>query len=76
MSTVTEIEAAIRNLPSNERELLESRLFSERFGLEKLDVAERDELLASLDEADREIDAGLGASADELRKSVRSWAGK
>jgi hypothetical protein len=32
------------------------------------------ELLASLDEADREIDDGRGFSADQLRESVRFWA--
>jgi hypothetical protein len=76
MSTVIQIEEAIGRLPTEEREALESRLISRRFGLEALDDAERVELLASLDEADREIDEGRGCSPDELREAVRSWAGK
>jgi hypothetical protein len=76
MSTVTEIEEAIGRLPAAEREALESRLISRRFGLDGLDDQERSVLLASLEEADREIDEGHGCSADELRQAVRSWAGR
>jgi hypothetical protein len=76
MSTVAEIEEAIGRLPAAEREALESRIFSRRFGLDALDDQQRTELLASLDEADREIDEGGGCSPDELRKAVRSWAGR
>ena len=46
------------------------------FGLDALDAAERAELLASLDEAEREIDAGHGTTADELRQAVSTWAGR
>ena len=76
MSTVAEIETAIEGLPMDEREALESRLLARRFGLDAMSDGERAELLASLDEAEREIDAGRGLSADELRQSVRAWAGK
>jgi hypothetical protein len=76
VSTVTEIEEVIGRLPAEDREALESRLISRRFGLDTLDDAERAELLASLDEADREIDEGRGCSPDELRKAVRKWAGR
>jgi hypothetical protein len=76
MSKLTEIEEAIRNLPAPEREMLEARMLSMRFGLETLDVDERSQLLASLDDADAEIDAGLGVSANELREAVRSWTGR
>lgn len=76
MSTTAEIEQAIELLPVAERESLENRLLSRRFGLDALDAAERAELLASLDEAEREIDAGHGATADELRQAVSTWAGK
>jgi hypothetical protein len=76
MSTVTEIEDAIGRLPATEREALESRLFSRRFGLDALDDQERVELLASLDEADREIDEVRGCSPDELRQALRSWVGR
>ena len=76
MSTLAEIENAIGLLPAAEREALESRLLSQRFGLEALDNGERAELLASLDAAEREIDAGRSHSADELRHAVRTWAGR
>lgn len=74
MSTVTEIEEAIGRLPVAEREALESRLSSRRFGLDAVDDQQRADLLSSLDEADREIDEGRGCSPDEHRKAVRSWA--
>jgi hypothetical protein len=76
MSTVSEIEEAIGRLPATEREALESRLFSRRFGLDALDDEQRAELTASLDEAEREIGEGRVFSADELRQAVRSWAGQ
>jgi hypothetical protein len=75
MSTLSEIEDAIRSLSDSDRELLEARMISRRFGLDDLKAGERDELLKSLDEAEREIDLGLGVSADQLRKAVRSWTG-
>jgi len=76
MSTLAEIESAIECLPVAEREALEGRLLSRRFGLDALDAAERAALLASLDEAEREIDGGRGLSADDLRRDVRAWAGR
>ena len=76
MSTVAEIETALGQLPAAEREALETRLLARRFGLASLDEDERAELLASLDAAEREIDAGQGHSAAELRQAVRAWAGK
>jgi hypothetical protein len=74
MSTVPEIETAIARLPEEECEALESRLLARRFGLDAMSADERAELLAFLDEAEREIDAGRSLSADELRQSVRTWA--
>ncbi len=76
MSTLAEIENAIGLLPAGEREVLESRLLARRFGLDELDGSVRAELLASLDEAEREIDAGRTHTADELRHAVRTWAGR
>ena len=76
MSTVAEIENAIGLLPAEEREAIESRLLARRFGLDSLDEDEHAELLASLDAAEREIDAGQSHSAAELRQAVRAWAGK
>lgn len=60
----------------SERETLESRLLNRRFGLEALDDAERTELRAWLDEAERDIDEGRVHTADELRHAVRSWTGE
>ncbi len=76
MSTLAEIESAIERLSVAEREALEGRLLSRRFGLDALDAAERAALLASLDEAECEIDGGRGLSADDLRRDVRAWAGR
>jgi hypothetical protein len=76
MSKVAEIESAIAGLSASEREVLESRLLARRFGLKSMSDDDRAELLASLDEAEQEIDSGHGLSADELRQSVRKWAGR
>jgi hypothetical protein len=76
MSTVQEIEAAIERLPTSEREAFESRVVARRYGLDALGPDEYRELLASLDEAEREIDAGRGLSADDLRRKLPPSAGK
>lgn len=76
MSGIDAIEEAIERLPVAEREALESRLLRRRFGLDVLDENERTELLASLDEAECEIDQGRSYTADELRQAVRSWPGE
>lgn len=75
MSTAAEIESAIEKLSATEREALEARWLSRRFGLDALEDAESAKLLASLDAAEQEIDEGHSHSADELRKAVREWAG-
>ena len=72
MSTVAEIEEAIERLPVAERESLETWLLSRRFGFDALSAEERAELLASLDEAERDIDAGRGLSAD-AHSGRTSW---
>ena len=76
MTTVQEIEAALERLPATEREAFESRLIARRCGLDALGSDEYRELLASLDEAEQEIDAGRGVSADGLREKLTAWAGK
>ena len=76
MSTVQEIEAALERLPATEREAFESRLIARRCGLDALGSEEYGKLLASLDEAEQEIDAGRGVSADSLRQKLDTWAGK
>jgi len=76
VTTVQEIEAALERLPATEREAFESRLIARRCGLDALGSDEYRELLASLDEAEQEIDAGRGVSADGLREKLTAWAGK
>ena len=76
MSTVEAIEQAIERLTAVEREALESRLLTRRFGLDVLDDHARTDLLASLDQAERDIDEGRSHTADELRHAVRSWTGE
>jgi len=55
---------------------LESRLLLRRCGLNALNEAERAELIASLDEAERDVDEGRTYNGDQLRQAVRSWLGK
>ena len=76
VNTAAEIEKAIERLPWPERESLENRLLSRRFGLDARSDADRAELLGSLDEAEREIDEGRGLTGDELRQAVRKWTGR
>jgi hypothetical protein len=74
--SIEQIEQAIQQLPAFERDALESRLLARRFGLNALGEAERTELIASLDEAEREIDHGQAYNGNHLRQAVRSWLGK
>ena len=60
MSKVEAIEQAIERLTAVEREALESRLLNRRFGLDAPNDLEREDLLASLDQAERDIDEGRG----------------
>jgi hypothetical protein len=76
MVSIEQIEQAIERLPTAERDALESRLLARRFGLDALSEAERAELMASLDEAERDIDEGRTYNGDQLRQAVRSWLGK
>jgi hypothetical protein len=76
VSTVQEIEQAIERLSDAQRDELESRLLARRFGLETLTETERTELMASLEQAEREINDGRSYSGNELRQAVRSWLGK
>jgi len=74
--SIEQIEEAIEGLPASDRDALESRLLARRFGLDALNEAERAELIASLDEAERDIDQGRTYNGDQLRQAVRSWLGK
>jgi hypothetical protein len=74
--SIEQIERAIEQLPAAERDALESRLLARRCGLDALSEAERAELIASLEEADGDIDAGRSYTGDQLLQAVRSWLGK
>jgi hypothetical protein len=74
--SIEQIEQAIAQLPAAEREALESRLLARRCGLDALDEAERNELIASVDQAEQDIDQGRTYNGDQLRQAVRSWLGK
>jgi hypothetical protein len=74
--SIEQIERAIEQLPAAEREALESRLLARRCGLDALSEVERAELIASLDQAEREIDEGQSYNGEQLRQAVRSWLGK
>jgi hypothetical protein len=76
VSTVPEIEEAIAKLPSPERDALESRLLARRLGLDAITGDELAQLIASLDEAERQIDNGQTHTGDDLRGAIRSWLGK
>lgn len=74
--SIEQIEEAIEQLPAAEREALESRFLARRYGLDALSETERAELIASVEEAERDIDQGRTYNGDQLRQAVRSWLGK
>ena len=74
MSTLTEIQDAVAQLPSNEKKALQLWLNSQTEP--EMTAHEEERLLRSLDEAIRDVDAGKGVSIDEARKRVGSWAAK
>jgi hypothetical protein len=74
MSTISEIQEAIEKLPASEKSALAAWLQSK----EEPIMSERDEaaLLARLDNAAAELDAGKGVPLARVREKVRGWAGK
>ena len=74
MSTLAEIQDAVAHLPDNEKKALQMWLNSQ--AEPEMSQQEEEQLLRSLDEAMRDIDAGKGVSIDDLRKRVGSWAAK
>ena len=74
MSTLVEIQDAVAQLPSNERKALQLWLDSQTEP--EMTAQEEQQLLRSLGEAVRDIDAGKGVPLDEVRKRVTSWAAK
>jgi hypothetical protein len=69
--SIEQIEQAIEQLPAAERDALESRLLARRCGLDALNEKEQAELLASLDEAEREIDSGESYTPDQVSQWLR-----
>jgi len=74
MSTITEIQAAIEKLPTNEKSALAAWLQSQEEPI--MSEAEERALLARLDKAAAELDAGKGVSLERVREKIRGRAGK
>ena len=74
MSTITEIREAIEKLPANEKSALAAWLQSQEEPI--MSEAEQKALLARLDNAAAELDAGQGVPLARVREKIRGWAGK
>src|SRR5438270_533133 len=74
MSTITEIQEAIEKLPSSEKSALAAWLQSKDEPI--MSEAEETALLARLDKAAAELDAGKGVPLERVREKIRGWAGK
>ena len=74
VSTITEIQNAIDKLPAKERSALAAWLRSQ----DQPRMSEREEaaLLASLDKAATELDAGRGVPVERVREMVGQWLRK
>jgi predicted transcriptional regulator len=74
MSTITEIQEAIGRLPEKEKSALSAWLQSQ----EKPLLSQTDEaaVLARLDKAAAELDAGEGVPLERVREKIRGWGGK
>ena len=74
MSTITEIQEAIEKLPADEKSALAAWLQSKEEPV--MSEAEEKALLARLDKAAAELDAGKGVPFGRVREKIRGWAGK
>ncbi|HEY4257973.1 MAG TPA: hypothetical protein VGM66_12225 [Candidatus Udaeobacter sp.] len=74
MSTITEIQAAIEKLPESEKSALAAWLQSQEEPI--MSETEEAGLLARLDKAAAELDAGQGVPLGRVREKIRGWAGK
>ena len=74
MSTITEIQEAIGRLPEKEKSALAAWLQSQEEPV--MSKAEEAVLLARLDKAASELDAGEGVPLERVREKIRGWAGK
>ncbi len=74
VSTITEIQQAIDRLPAEEKKALSVWLSSQQEP--EMSAQEEEALLASLDKAAGQLDAGSGVPIDRVRRMVRRWASK
>lgn len=74
MSTIAEIQKAIEKLPSSDKSALAAWLQSKEEPI--MSEAEEAALLARLDKAAAELDAGKGVPLERVREKIRGWAGK
>jgi FMN-dependent NADH-azoreductase len=74
MSTVIEIQEAIQKLPSKDKSALTAWLESQEEPA--LSSQEEAALLARLDKAAQELDAGKGVPLQNVRAMVGKWATK
>jgi len=72
VSTIQEIQAAIRELP--DREFLE--LAHWIHGQQNWEVQNDPQVIASIEEGERQLDAGQGIPLEEVRKLTRTWTTK
>jgi hypothetical protein len=72
--TITEIQEAIEKLPANEKSALAAWLQSKEEPI--MSDPEEAALLARLDKASAELDAGKGVPLPRVREKTRGWAGK
>jgi predicted transcriptional regulator len=72
MSTLAEIQEAISHLPAKEKSALAAWLQSQEEPI--LSADEEAALLASLDEAMAQLDAGEGVPIARVREMVSQWA--
>jgi hypothetical protein len=74
MSTMAEIQRAIEGLPASEKKALSAWLSSQQEP--EMSPQEEAALLAALDKAARQLDAGLGVPLEQARGMVQRWASK
>jgi hypothetical protein len=74
MSMIAQIQEAIEKLPANEKSALAAWLQSQEEPI--ISEAKEKALLARLDKASAELDAGNGVPLARVREKIRGWAGK
>ena len=74
MSKLAEIQDAVAQLPDYERKALSLWLDSQTEP--EMSAQEEQQLLRSLNEAIRDVDAGKGVPIDDVRARVAVWAAK